>query len=129
MSTILRNCSSGGYESRLHCRDRPMPASGNTQFALAVHMLTLLGAEPATMKSSERLAGSAGVSPVHVRRVLGRLPRAGLVTSRNGPGGGWLGEGEVCSLTLDTVWPAIHGEDPVLGVHDASPDCEAGQRI
>lgn len=107
-----------------------MPAaSGNTQFSLAVHMLTLLGAEPDAMQSSERLAGSAGASPVHVRRVLGHLRRAGLVSSRNGPGGGWLVEGDVCGLTLDVVWAAIHGDGPVLGLHDASPDCAVGQRI
>ncbi|WP_354699902.1 Putative HTH-type transcriptional regulator YwnA [Paraconexibacter sp. AEG42_29] len=106
-----------------------MPSNVNTQFSLAVHMLTLLGRRPGVMQPSGALAGSAGASPVHVRRVLGRLRRAGLVRSRNGPGGGWLVEGEVCAITLDVVWAAIHGDGPVLGLHEASPDCETGQQI
>jgi DNA-binding IscR family transcriptional regulator len=106
-----------------------VPSTVNTQFSIAVHLLTLLGGRPGVMQSSEVLAGSANASPVHVRRVLGHLRRAGLVSSRNGPGGGWLVEGDVSAITLDVVWDAIHGDGPVLGLHDASPDCDAGQRI
>jgi Rrf2 family protein len=101
----------------------------NTQFALAVHMLTLLGALPGAMQSSEVLAASAGANPVHVRRVLGRLRRAGLVRSRPGPRGGWLLDGAGSDTTLAEVWDAVHGDDPVLGLHSANPNCDVGQRI
>jgi DNA-binding IscR family transcriptional regulator len=101
----------------------------NTQFALGVHMLTLLTADPRTMQSSEVLAGSAGSNPVHVRRVLGRLRRAGLVRSRPGPHGGWLPANGAGATTLADVWRAVNGDDPVLGLHGASPDCVVGQRI
>jgi DNA-binding IscR family transcriptional regulator len=106
-----------------------MPRPTNTQFALAVHMLTLLSAEPDAMHSSEVLAASAGSNPVHVRRVLGRLRRAGLVRSRPGPRGGWLVDGATYDTTLAEVWDAVHGDEPVLGLHSASPDCTVGQRI
>ena len=92
-------------------------------------MLTLLTADPQTMQSSERLASSAGSNPVHVRRVLGRLRRAGLVRSRPGPHGGWLPTEGVSATTLADVWRAVHADDPVLGLHSASPDCSVGQRI
>jgi Rrf2 family protein len=101
----------------------------NTQFALAVHMLTLLTADPQTMQSSELLAASAGSSPVHVRRVLGRLRRAGLVRSRPGPNGGWLPAEDATGTTLADVWRAVNGDDPVLGLHSASPNCTVGLRI
>jgi Rrf2 family protein len=101
----------------------------NTQFALAVHVLILLGADPDAHKSSELLAASAGSNPVHVRRLLGRLRRAGLVRSRPGPRGGWLPAGAPCDVTLANVWRAVNGDDPVLGLHSASPDCTVGQRI
>jgi Rrf2 family protein len=101
----------------------------NTQFALAVHVLTLLAAEPDAMHSSEVLASSAGSNPVHVRRVLGRLRRAGLVRSRPGPHGGWLVVGDACGMTLADVWRAVHGDDPVLGLHSANPNCTVGRRI
>ena len=106
-----------------------MPGPANTQFALAVHVLTLLAAEPEAMHSSELLAGSAGSSPVHVRRVLGRLRRAGLVRSRPGPRGGWLVCRSPSQTTLGDVWRALNGDDPVLGLHSANPDCVVGQRI
>jgi Rrf2 family protein len=101
----------------------------NTQFALAVHVLVLLGVDPDARQSSEQLAGSAGSNPVHVRRVLGRLRRAGLVRSRPGPHGGWLVTRPACDTTLADVWRAVNGDDPVLGLHSASPDCTVGQRI
>jgi Rrf2 family protein len=101
----------------------------NTQFALAVHVLILLGADPDARQSSELLAASAGTNPVHVRRVLGRLRRAGLVRSRPGPHGGWIPADAPCDVTLADVWRAVNGDDPVLGLHSASPDCAVGQRI
>jgi Rrf2 family protein len=101
----------------------------NTQFALAVHTTTLLGGSPREVMSSERLAGSAGASPVHVRRVLGLLRTAGLVTSRPGVGGGWLLTAPASDITLGDVWRAVQGGDAVLGLHGAAPDCAIGQRI
>jgi Rrf2 family protein len=101
----------------------------NTQFALAVHVLTLLGIDPGARHSSEFLASSAGASAVHVRRVLGRLRRAGLVRSRPGPSGGWLVNGDVSATTLADVWHAVNGDDPVLGLHSVNPNCADGRRI
>jgi DNA-binding IscR family transcriptional regulator len=101
----------------------------NTRFGLAVHLLVLLGGEPDRRQSSEVLAEAAGTSPVHVRRVLGELRRAGLVVSRNGVGGGWQVAEPVCDLRLDAVWTVLQGDDPVLGLRDVNPDCPVGRRV
>jgi Rrf2 family protein len=101
----------------------------NTQFALAVHVLTMLAGLPRELQSSEQMAASAGSNPVHIRRVLGRLRNAGMVSSRPGPHGGWRLLRSPAQTTLADVWRAMNGGDPVLGLHDASPDCEVGQRI
>jgi Rrf2 family protein len=101
----------------------------NTQFALAVHMLTLLAGSAPALLSSEEMAGSAGSSPVHVRRVLGGLREAGLVTSRPGVGGGWQLAADPETTTLADVWRVVHGDDAVLGLHGAHPDCTVGQSI
>jgi Rrf2 family protein len=106
-----------------------VPAPTNTQFSLAVHVLTLLGSQAPALVSSDFLSGSAGTSPEHVRRVLAPLRRAGLVRSRPGPSGGWQLDGAGCDTTLGEIWRAVHGDDGVLGVHAASPDCAVGQRI
>jgi Rrf2 family protein len=101
----------------------------NTQFALAVHVLTMLAGLPRELQTSEGMAASAGSNPVHLRRVLGRLRKAGLVASRPGPGGGWQLVRPPEATTLADVWGAMNGEDPVLGLHAASPNCDVGQRI
>jgi Rrf2 family protein len=106
-----------------------MSGPANTQFALGVHVLTLLAAVPAELQTSEVLAASAGSSPVYVRRVLGRLREAGLVASRPGAGGGWQLVASPSSTTLADVWRAVHGDSAVLGLHEAAPDCTVGQRI
>jgi len=106
-----------------------MPSSTNTQFAVGVHMLTLLadgGPEPL---SSEEMAGSADANPVYVRRVLGRLREAGMVSSRPGVGGGWMLERNPADITLGDVWRAIQGDDRLLGLHEVNPRCEVGQAI
>lgn len=100
----------------------------NTQFALGVHMLTLLGGADVSM-SSEVLAGSTGSNPVHARRVLARLRAAGLVESRPGVGGGWQLAADPATITLADAWRAVQCEDPLLGVHEANPACSVGQRI
>jgi Rrf2 family protein len=101
----------------------------NTQFALAVHVLTMLAGLPRELQTSEGMAASAGSNPVHLRRVLGRLRKAGLVRSRPGPGGGWQLVRAPADTTLADVWHAMNGDDPVLGLHEASPHCPVGRRI
>jgi Rrf2 family protein len=106
-----------------------MAGPGNTQFALAAHMLTLL-AGGAQTQSSEEMAGSAGSNAVHVRRVLGRLRAAGLVDSKPGVGGGWQLLVDPETTTLADVWRAMRGDDAsVLAIHEANPDCEVGQSV
>src|SRR3954469_13777034 len=100
---------------------RRMPAPTNTQFSLAVHMLTLLGSQAPELVRSDFLSASAGTSPEHVRRVLAPLRRAGLVRSRPGPSGGWQLDRAGCDTTLGDIWRAVHGDDGVLGLHSAAP--------
>jgi Rrf2 family protein len=106
-----------------------MPGPTNTQFALGVHLLTLIGGHPDAPISSEAMSESTGASPVHSRRVLGELRRAGLVESRPGPRGGWQLTREPEAISLADVWDAVHGEEPVLGLHSVDPDCPVGHEI
>jgi Rrf2 family protein len=106
-----------------------MAGPTNTQFALGVHMLTLLaGSAPAPLASDE-MAGSASSNPVHVRRVLGLFREAGLVASRPGVGGGWRLAADPAEITLADVWRVVHGDGNVLGLRSANPDCPVGRSI
>lgn len=106
-----------------------MSRQTNTQFAVAVHVLTMLAGLPRELQSSEVMAASVGSNPVHIRRLLARLREAGFVASRPGPHGGWQLLRSPEETTLADVWRVINGDDPVLGVHEADPNCEVGQRI
>jgi Rrf2 family protein len=106
-----------------------MAGPANTQFAVAVHVLTMLAGLPRELQSSEVMAASVGSNPVHIRRVLARLRKAGFVASRPGPHGGWQLLHSPQETTLADVWRVINGDDPVLGVHEAEPNCDVGQRI
>lgn len=101
----------------------------NTQFAIAVHVLTLLSQCPEEQQSSPQLATSVGSNPVHIRRVLGLLRRAELVVSRPGATGGWMLTRDPTDITLREVWEGVSGDARVLRVHDAAPDCTVGQSI
>lgn len=106
-----------------------MSGSANTQFAVAAHVLTMLAGLPRELQTSEAMAASVGSNPVHIRRILARLREAGLVASRPGPHGGWQLLVAPEETTLADVWRVINGDHPVLGVHEADPNCEVGQQI
>jgi Rrf2 family protein len=107
-----------------------MARSKNTQFAVAVHVLTYLaGQTEGSSVSSDELSRSTNVNPVYVRRVLGPLREAGLVRSRPGVHGGWeLGTG-ARDITLAQVWRLLQGTDPVLGLHGPDPACPVGRSV
>lgn len=102
----------------------------NTQFAVAVHVLTYLAdqAEGCPV-SSDELAASTNANPVYVRRVLGPLREAGLVRSRPGPHGGWELAADAREVTLARVWRLLQGSDPVLGLHGPDPACPVGRGV
>lgn len=65
--------------------------------------------------TSERMAESVRAHPVHVRRVLGALREAGLVTSQPGPGGGWKLTRPPEAITLRDIYRAVEHE-PLFGL-------------
>ena len=59
----------------------------NTQFAIAVHLMTALACGQDREATSARLARSVNTSSSFVRRVLAKLSRAGLVETAKGKTG------------------------------------------
>jgi Rrf2 family protein len=62
--------------------------AANSQFALAVHVLTLLAERDGLRVRSGDIAKSVNTNPVVIRRLIGGLHEAGLVVSHVGAGGG-----------------------------------------
>jgi Rrf2 family protein len=101
----------------------------NTQFAVASHVLLLLVDAGGRPVSSEEMARSVQASPVYLRRVLGRLRAAALVSSRPGPHGGWQLTRAPAAITFGDVWRAVHGDEPVLGLHGPAEACPVGAEV
>jgi Rrf2 family protein len=63
----------------------------NTQFAIAIHIMTALAHSRERDVTSAKLAGSVNTSSSFVRRILAKLSRAGLVKTAKGKNGScWL---------------------------------------
>ena len=100
----------------------------NTRFAVAVHVLTLLALEKRAL-TSDYIAGSVQTNPVVVRRILGALRDAGLVSAIPGPGGGFELAVEPRHLTLRQVYEAFE-ERGVIPIHsDTNAKCPVGRNI
>jgi Rrf2 family protein len=107
-----------------------MARSKNTQFAVAVHVLTYLAGQTGGRPvSSDELSESTNVNPVYVRRVLGPLRDAALVRSRPGVHGGWELAADARDITLAQVWRHLQGTDPILGLHGPDPACPVGRGV
>ena len=99
----------------------------NVRFAVAVHILTLLShaEEPCT---SAFVAGSVNTHPVVVRRMLGMLQRAGLVSAQAGPRGGFRIAKEPKRITLANVFAAVE-DHAAPASHQPNPRCPVGRQV
>lgn len=79
----------------------------NSRLSLALHTLSHMAGEPDRMQTSSDIADHAGTNPVVVRRVLGRLREAGLLTSEKGHAGGWRLARSPQSISLADVYLAL----------------------
>ena len=78
----------------------------NGLFCVAVHALIYLD-KRGCLLSSEDLAANICTNPARVRKVMARLKRAGLVTTRTGTDGGYQLAADPAKVTLDLVADAL----------------------
>ncbi len=94
----------------------------NSRLSLALHTLSHMAGNPEKMRTSADIADHAGTNPVVVRRVLGRLREAGLLTSEKGHAGGWQLARAPEAITLADVYLAL---DERLVASDENADAPA----
>lgn len=102
----------------------------NSKLALALHTLAHMVADPERSLTSAQIAEHSGTNPVVVRRVLGPLRAAKLLTSEKGHAGGWRLARPAGEITLADVYLALGDRllEPAAGGSDAS-DCAVEEAL
>ncbi len=78
----------------------------NSEFCVAVHALVYLNHKACTLKS-EALAENICTNPARVRKVMGELKKAGLVSTKEGTEGGYLFEKDPKDVNLRMIGEAL----------------------
>src|SRR5690242_10816401 len=107
--------------------------AANSRLTIAVHALSWLALAQRrghTQLTSDEVAASVNTNPVILRRSLGDLRRAGLVTARRGAGAGFALARPAAEISLYDVWTAVAAE-PLLALHHSLPnlECPVGRGI
>jgi Rrf2 family protein len=104
--------------------------AANSQFSMAVHILTMLATSHGENVKSECLAGSVNTNAVVIRRVLSHLGHANLVVSQTGAFGGTRLAKEPKDIRLDDIYKAVScGEVFALHPKGANQDCPVGRSV
>jgi Rrf2 family protein len=91
-------------------------ASVNTQFSIAVHIMTSLASREESV-TSEALSQSVNANTAFVKRVLSKLSKAGLVNTLTGKSGGCTLARKAKSITLLDIYIAVQAPKAVA-IHE-----------
>jgi Rrf2 family protein len=104
--------------------------AANSQFAMAVHILTMLAQSGEENVKSECIAGSVNTNAVVIRRLLGQLSSANLVVSQTGAFGGTRLARPPEKISLCEIYKAVScGEVFALHAKEPNQDCPIGKNI
>ena len=95
----------------------------NSRLSLALHTLGHMAAEPEQTQTSADIAAHAGTNPVVVRRVLGQLREASLLTSEKGHSGGWRLARAPKEITLADIYVALNERLVAPDTSEVSHQC------
>lgn len=103
----------------------------SSRFAVGIHIIALLEVNKGGVNSSEFIAGSVNTNPVVIRKIMGMLKNAGIVTVRPGIAGAALAK-ELSDITLFDVYKAVNvvQEKELFSIHEhPNPACPVGRNI
>ncbi len=104
--------------------------SGNSRFAVSVHMLAYLAYRQGAAVPSAEIASSVDTNPVVIRRLLSALVKARLVAARKGAAGGFSLSAPPEGISLLGIYRAVEPK-PDHGLRHFSPNqkCPVGAKI
>ena len=88
----------------------------SVQFAVAAHIMAVLGFDPGEEISSATLAGSVNADPTFVRKSLSKLSKAGLVVTKRGKRGSSVLARPARQITLLDIYRAS-AAPPAFAIH------------
>jgi Rrf2 family protein len=95
----------------------------NVQFAVAAHIMVVLGYRSGEEISSRFLAESVNADPTFVRKSLSKLAKAGLVVTRRGQAGASVIARPANRITLLDIYRAS-GSPPTFATHSYPVESE-----
>jgi Rrf2 family protein len=95
----------------------------NIQFAVATHIMVVLGYRRGEEVSSRLLAESVNADPTFVRKSLSKLAKAGLVVTRRGQAGASFLARPANHITLLDIYRAS-GSPPAFATHSYPVESE-----
>lgn len=104
--------------------------AANSQFAVAIHVLTILAKAGDERVKSDYIAGSVNTNPVVIRRLLSNLQESNLVVSHVGAGGGTMLAKQPKDIHLSEVYKSLPcGEVFALHPKEPNQDCPIGKNM
>jgi Rrf2 family protein len=103
----------------------------SSRVAVAVHVLAYLAWRTEGPSTSEQIAASVNTNPVVVRRIIGALRNAGMVSVQPGVGGGAVLARCPDHITLLDVYRAVEDGNELFSLHAQPPsrECDVGANI
>ena len=104
--------------------------TGNSRFAVSVHILAYLAFRRGAAVPSAEIAGSVSTNPVVIRRLLSVLVKARLVSAQKGATGGFALASSPQNISLLDVYRAVE-PPPNHGLRTFTPNhkCPVGAKI
>ncbi|MGB6104247.1 MAG: Rrf2 family transcriptional regulator [Pusillimonas sp.] len=101
----------------------------DSRLSSALHALLHM-AEHGRPVTSDYLSQCLGTNPVVVRRTMGFLRKAGIVTSERGHAGGWRIDADLSTISLRQLHDAL-GEPAIfaIGNRNEAPECLVEQSV
>src|SRR6266498_797814 len=95
--------------------------TGNSRFAVSVHVLSYLAYKAGVQTTSAEIASSVDTNPVVIRRLLAALVKARLVVPQKGAAGGFSLASAPKNITLLDVYRAVETQTD-LGLSRLAPN-------
>src|SRR5438874_7525279 len=104
--------------------------TGNSRFAVGVHVLAYLAYRKGGAVPSSEIAASVDTNPVVIRRLLSALMKARLVSAQKGAGGGFALASAPGNISLLSIYRAVEPRTD-RGLSHFAPNhrCPVGAKI